>query len=233
MLPVLKDHTIITVCCLGCVTFLAVITRSMAVGIFDLHLINNTKSKHTVGQQLCKDLGYDGLAVLSSPEAYRLGLEIRAPVRLSDKSRVSVGLYFKSNSRSLRWADDGMVADDTPWADPSPVVSETKPFGRLKGDGTLLTTGNAFETYSLCGKQYTKEAFGKKLFGKKPDGQTSYISQKKTTSFMRCVGTCSTTSRCRAAEYNLNISTCTIFDTSMFSGFSQNEGTNTFIRDGY
>ncbi|KAK3769380.1 hypothetical protein RRG08_052149 [Elysia crispata] len=126
-----------------------------------------------------------------------------------------------------------MVADDTPWADPSSVVSETKPFGRMKGDGTLLMTKNIFQSYSLCGRHYRKKAFGKTLFGKKPDGQTSYISQKKTTSFLRCVGTCSTTSRCKAAQYNLNISTCTMFDTSMFSGFSQNEATNTFIRDGY
>ena len=77
--PVLKVP--FTVCCLRCVTFHAVITRSRAAGIFDLHLINNTKNTPSVGLQLCKDLSYDGLAVLSSPEAYKLALEITAPFR--------------------------------------------------------------------------------------------------------------------------------------------------------
>ena len=73
--------------------------------------------------------------------------------RRSDTNRFSVGLYFKDNPRGLRWADGGMVADDTPWADPPPVVSETKPFGRMKGDGTLLMTKNIFQSYSLCGRR--------------------------------------------------------------------------------
>ena len=77
--PVLKVPFI--VCCLRCVTFHAVITKSRTAGIFDLHLINNTKNTPSVGLQLCKDLGYDGLAVLSTPEAYILALEITAPFR--------------------------------------------------------------------------------------------------------------------------------------------------------
>ncbi|RUS91411.1 hypothetical protein EGW08_000841 [Elysia chlorotica] len=201
--------------------------------MFDLHLLNNSSCRPSKGHSLCQGLGYDGLAVLSSPEAYRLALELTAHVRISDKSRVAVGLFYHSTHKAILWADDTLPAHDTPWSNPPPTVSGYKPYGRMTGGGSFLMTTNTFQSHALCGRYDMKEAVGKTLVGKAPANQTSHLEQRETTSFMKCVVLCSTDGRCRAAEYNLSTSTCTVFDAGMFLGFSENPTTNTFTRDGF
>ncbi|GFR69393.1 hypothetical protein ElyMa_002049000 [Elysia marginata] len=202
------------------------------VNMFEFHLLD-TKHRPSVGTSLCKELGYDGLAVLSSPEAYKVALEMTAPKRTSETSRVAVGLVYQSNPRSIRWANGEIVADDFPWNESPPRLSAHWPFGRMMGNGKFTMTANAHESPILCGRYDSKESFGKTRFGQQPDGQSSNLARNVTDSLMGCIVLCGGDGRCRAAEFNFNLSVCTTFGAGMFSGFAENNATITFVRDGF
>ncbi|GFR76252.1 replicase polyprotein 1a [Elysia marginata] len=114
-------------------------SAASAEKLFDLHLLK-TLRKPASGDRECKRLGYGGLAVLSSPEAYKYAMEFTAPNR-SSETIMAVGLFLDSDSGTVRWADGTNSADDIPWKDPSPDTSGTHiQLGRKIGYIDLETT---------------------------------------------------------------------------------------------
>ncbi|KAK3731265.1 hypothetical protein RRG08_025807 [Elysia crispata] len=90
-----------------------------------------------------------------------------------------------------------------------------------------------FASFALCGTYNTRESYGKTLSEQQPDGQTSSLDIKHTKSFLHCKVLCDTDIRCRAAEFNFDLSSCTTFASKMFSGFTTNKATSTFVREGF
>ncbi|KAK3731264.1 hypothetical protein RRG08_025806 [Elysia crispata] len=203
-----------------------------AVRMFNFSVLDSINIP-SEGHERCQEIGYDGLAILSSPEAYRHALTVIAPNISSPKTRFSIGLFFKKAVRDFLWADGTKYADDTPWSNPPPDRSGDKTFGRIKGDGKLILSRNNFAAYSICGTYNSKESYGKALSGQQPDGQTSSLDIKHTKSFLQCSVLCGTDIRCRAAEFNFDLSICTTFSSKMYSGFTANNATSTFVREGF
>ncbi|KAK3731267.1 hypothetical protein RRG08_025809 [Elysia crispata] len=203
-----------------------------AVRMFNFRVLDSI-NKPSGGHQRCQEIGYDGLAILSSPEAYRHALTVIAPNITAATNRFAIGLFFDKAAKDVLWADGTKYAADTPWNNPPPDRSGQLPFGRMRGDGKIIMTRNSFAAFSLCGTYNTRESYGKTLSEQQPDGQTSSLDIKETKSFLHCKVLCGADIRCRAAEFNFDLSTCTTFASKMFSGFTTNKATSTFVREGF
>ncbi|RUS80403.1 hypothetical protein EGW08_011839 [Elysia chlorotica] len=185
------------------------------------------------GHVRCQETGFDGLAIISSPEAYKHAMAVIQPNASSSTSRFAIGLFLNSAERDFFWADGTEYARDTPWSNYPPDTSGTKPFCRLRADGKILTTKDNNAAFSLCGMYDTRESYGRTLHKQQPDGQTSSLRVQQTRSYLECTVLCGSDYRCRAAEYSFTTSMCTTLGPNMFSGFSANEFTSTFDRGSF
>ncbi|GFS09824.1 hypothetical protein ElyMa_006632100 [Elysia marginata] len=204
---------------------------------FNFRLLNTINSPAFAHENLCKEIGYDGLAILNSPEAFKYALELTAPNRTSNSGsgaiRIAIGLFYNKAARDVRWADGTPYAADFPFNNPPPDKSGNLPYGRIKENGKVIMTKNSFKALSLCGIYTSKESKGRTRTQQQPDAQTSSLAVRQTSSFLECTVFCGTDGRCRAAEFNKKLSSCKTFESGMFSGFSANIDTTTFVRDGY
>ena len=57
------------------VIFLSMIIKRTAGIMFDFHF-RNAAHNSTTHEMLCKEMGYDGLAVISAPEAYHYTIHV-------------------------------------------------------------------------------------------------------------------------------------------------------------
>ncbi|GFN98747.1 hypothetical protein PoB_002525300 [Plakobranchus ocellatus] len=117
--------------------------------MIDFYLILNKQSSLS-GTQACKDRGYDGLAVLSTPEVYSHAVEFTKFVRSTGNGGVNVGLTFRSGDGLPIWADGTSLATDTPRREQEPDAEKTL-YARLNNFGKLYGTAEHKERYSLCG----------------------------------------------------------------------------------
>ncbi|GFR90451.1 hypothetical protein ElyMa_006149800 [Elysia marginata] len=63
------------------------------------------------------------------------------------------------------------------------------------------------------------------------DGQ--YLRTTKASSYLNCVSLCGLDNWCRAAEFNIYLSNCTTYDSTMFSGYLPSADSKTFVRLNY
>ncbi|GFO01348.1 hypothetical protein PoB_002785300 [Plakobranchus ocellatus] len=118
--------------------------------IFNFYLLKN-KTTHVDGDRQCKELGYDGLASFSFPEAYRYGLEITEPYRTASPVQVNIGLYLHKPTSTLYWAEGSPVTSDVPWRYPPPDTTGKLPYGKMARDGKFIMKNNDDTALSLCG----------------------------------------------------------------------------------
>ncbi|KAK3787222.1 hypothetical protein RRG08_048861 [Elysia crispata] len=114
---------------------------------FNFHVIE-TLQNATEGEQLCREMSYDGLAILSSPEMYNYALTITHTLRASTTRGMYIGLKYSPETAVTHWEDGTLPAADTPWKDATVAQEE---FGLLFSAGLLRMTKGRYHRYALCG----------------------------------------------------------------------------------
>ncbi|KAK3788168.1 hypothetical protein RRG08_042862 [Elysia crispata] len=203
--------------------------------LFDFHVIP-TRQSYQSGESLCRGLGYDGLAIISSPEMYRYALQLTKPLRTNDQTcGVYVGLRRNSvETHLMTWDDGSSFAEDTPWLVDISLYPQLD-YGVLNRAGDLTLSSGTWGQYSLCGNHNNlpTEAQGITAVGQQPDSVSSSLSVIKVPSYMECVLLCGRDCRCRAAEFNSNLLTCMILSPGSYTGLKASGQSQTFVRNGY
>ncbi|RUS69315.1 hypothetical protein EGW08_022921 [Elysia chlorotica] len=133
---------------LGCVLLVPLVKCQL----FDFHFVH-TLQNSTDSARICANLGYDGLAIVKSPEAYNHFLKISLPWRTEYGRGVYIGFSALPDTTTLTWQDGSVLAPDMPWGTDLPgtdwvtgsmtgFVSES---GRMR-----LASGSSLK-FALCG----------------------------------------------------------------------------------
>ncbi|RUS89921.1 hypothetical protein EGW08_002273 [Elysia chlorotica] len=213
------------------------LTVEMVHGTFIDLLVIPKAQAFVTGEEACRSLGYDGLAVLKHPETYRLALELSLALRTtsySGRSGLYVGLRRDSVTGVLTWDDGSECASDLPWAVDTNLYPTT-PYGVMSLTGHLTLSYGKAAHYAICGKysQFPTEALGTSVFGQQPSEVSSRLAEIKTPSYLECVFLCGQDFRCRAAQFNLDLLTCVILGPGSYKGLEANAKSQTFIRNDY
>ncbi|GFN90301.1 hypothetical protein PoB_001680700 [Plakobranchus ocellatus] len=209
------------------VAMLAVPSLSQQFSVMNF-TFSKTKQKARQSQMVCKDLGYDGLGVLSTPEAYAHVLRITS--FWPEKAGFYVGIQRPSGSTRLMWDDGSVLPTDLPWADNQPA---DEPWGAADTAGHLLMVTGSYKKYALCGNYGTPtmtEAYGTTLHGHKPVDTRFRLSESKTSSYFECVVMCSQDNLCRLVDFRADIFTCTLLGPGTLNVTTENSASTTFIR---
>ncbi|KAK3764724.1 hypothetical protein RRG08_042034 [Elysia crispata] len=197
----------------------------------------STRQNFENSETLCQDFGYDGLAVVSSPEMYSCALQLTRAVRLSgQKIGVYVGLRNSSTTNLLTWDDGTVPAEDTPWKYSSWAKDFTsRHYGNLHYNESFKSANPSQLKFALCGnhKNLPTEAHGRTILGQQPAGVSSSLSVTKVLSYLECVLLCGQDHRCRVAEFNFDLLTCLTLGPGSYTGFTPNSRCQVFIRNGF
>ncbi|KAK3764488.1 hypothetical protein RRG08_055653 [Elysia crispata] len=202
--------------------------------LFDFHVIP-TRQNFQNGESLCRGLGYDGLAIISSPEIYRYALQLTKPVRTNNETcGVYVGLRRNPQTHMMTWDDGSSSAEDSPWFANVSLYPKLH-YGVMHRVGNLASSHGTWEQYSLCGNHNNlpTKALGVTALGQQPDGVSSSLSVVKVPSYLECVLLCGRDYRCRAAEFNSDLLTCMTLGPGSYTGLTANGQSQTFVRNGY
>ncbi|KAK3788167.1 hypothetical protein RRG08_042861 [Elysia crispata] len=202
--------------------------------LFDFHVIP-TRQRFQSGESLCQGLGYDGLAIISSPEMYRYTLKLTKLLRANEPIHgLYVGLRRNPQTHLMTWDDGSSCAEDTPWLVDISLYPQLD-YGVLNRAGDLSLSSGTWGQYSLCGNHnnLSTEAQGITARGQQPDGVSSSLSLITVPSYLACVLLCGRDYRCRAAEFNSNLLTCMILGPGSYTGLKANVQSQTFVRIGY
>ncbi|RUS73262.1 hypothetical protein EGW08_018981 [Elysia chlorotica] len=202
--------------------------------LFDFRAIPYLRNRSR-GESLCQNLGYAGLAIISSPEMYVHALTITQSLRATGHG-LYIGLHNTSDTHEVTWADGTLPALDSPWL-PSgeDVIDATnKEHGLLSKSGYLRAI-NDRDKYALCGshKNLATEGHGTSLLNQQPTGVGSILSETRVLSYLECVLLCGQDYRCRVAHFNFDLLTCRTLEAESYTGFTANSKSRTFVRNGY
>ncbi|GFO43219.1 hypothetical protein PoB_006972400 [Plakobranchus ocellatus] len=100
----------------------------------------------TVAEQACQALGFDGLAILSTPEEYNYVLRLSADVR--QHRGIWLALRFDEVLASPVWDDGTVPAPDMPWK-----REAIQPCGKLNTAGLLGMLPCDKLKYPACGNR--------------------------------------------------------------------------------
>ncbi|RUS69783.1 hypothetical protein EGW08_022458 [Elysia chlorotica] len=216
------------------IVFLMLLMRCQAV-LFDFHVIESRQS-FLDGEQLCKDQGYDGLGVISSPEMYELALRLTEPHRTGvDGSAVYVGMRYHANREAGLWDDGTVPASDTPWKSGNADAASTiDPYGMMAMSGELKWTSGSSLKLAICGNHGQRfEAHGTTLSGQQAANVTWSLAWVSVSTSLECALYCGQDSRCRVAEFNSEKKSCRTLAAGAYSSFVQSSTTQTFVRTGF
>ncbi|KAK3764722.1 hypothetical protein RRG08_042032 [Elysia crispata] len=201
--------------------------------LFDFHVISRRQSFHA-GEILCQNLGYDGLAVINSPEMFAYALRISRTVRATGHG-LYLGLRNSTDTNLFTWDDGTFPAQDEPWVPDSINRDFTySHYGVLSNIG-YLRLFDTYKKYAICGnhENLPTEAHGVTKFGQQPTNVGSILSNTKAVSYLECVLLCGQDHRCRMAEFNFDLLTCMTLESVAFVRFIPNKQFQTFVRNGF
>ncbi|KAK3749605.1 hypothetical protein RRG08_014581 [Elysia crispata] len=187
--------------------------ESAAAGrvIFDFHL-NTDLHNESTHHRLCKDLGYDGLAILSAPEAYAYALKITNHSRKVYGSGAYIGAHYRPEAGIVLWDDDTVPRSDTPfYSSPAPTDPNT-PCSLLDIYNKIWMSSGVNPKLGLCGnhKIQITESIGVILPGELQASSKAVLSVSQASRHLQCVLRCSMILECRAAQFNSDLLTCTV-----------------------
>ncbi|GFO34448.1 hypothetical protein PoB_006095300 [Plakobranchus ocellatus] len=186
---------------------------------------------YTEGEAICKRLGYDGLGVAKTPEAYHDMMDILSGHLKDPPDGVYIGIRKYLDIGQLIWDDGSAMAEDNP-SYYSLVGSGL--YGRISTGGKIELGVGLYTRNALCSKYHTKAFIhGRTVHGKQPDVVSSNLSTITVVSFLACVLQCGQNYRCRAAEFNSHSFTCTTLGPGSYTGLTDNPQVSTFIRQGF
>ncbi|GFS03835.1 hypothetical protein ElyMa_006480800 [Elysia marginata] len=199
--------------------------------MFDFLFIEERRNS-TSQEEFCNDLGYDGLAVLSTPEAFGYAVKITEHARTASWQNVFIGLHYKPELGLLLWDDGTSPRSDSPFLNNPVLVDPSSPFGRLNLNDHLRFGGGTNNHTALCGnhKNYPTESSGRTVSGELVTTSRTILSVSKLSSYLECAVLCGFTSECRAAEFNSDLFTCTLTGAYSSSGTGTNPRVLTFVR---
>ena len=194
----------------------------------DLHL-DRTPTSNSEGDIKCKELGYDGLAVLSTPEVFVLAVNLTSPFRQGRTGGINVGMgRADSKNAQPRWYDGTDVTQDVPMKHQDNV---TLTFGRMVLNGKISMTSGLSPRYSLCGNYRFRRTGGASHDGRKAaDGAGDTYAAVRVRSFLECMALCGKDYRCRAAEFDKTGKICSIRGPGDYSQLDDDPGSKTFVR---
>ncbi|GFN90314.1 hypothetical protein PoB_001682000 [Plakobranchus ocellatus] len=201
---------------LDLVAILATRSLSHQLGMVSI-AISATQQSALNGNKLCQDLGYDGLGVLRTPEAYAYALRITKPLRLTEKAYFYVGLRRFLNPTRFVWDDGTTLATDMH------LDKDYNYIGKISRVGTLrmithLRWWRLMELQNVVANQPTQVSFK--------------LSESTASSSIKCVVMCSQETLCRLPDFRADISTCTLFGPGTLNT-TENAASTTFIRVAY
>ncbi|GFS18924.1 hypothetical protein ElyMa_001534000 [Elysia marginata] len=178
-------------------------------------------------EQKCKDLGYDGLAVLNTPEAFNYAIKIA-----NIAHGVYIGIQYKPELGQALWDDGTTFGSDLPFHSPPPFTDPDKSFGRIIWSKKIAVGEAAQARPALCSKynQTSSESTGSTLSGELQTTSRTVLFVSRILSFQECAVLCGMTSDCRAAEFNSNLFTCTVIGQYTSTGQSANPYVFTYMR---
>ncbi|KAK3751134.1 hypothetical protein RRG08_039139 [Elysia crispata] len=176
--------------------------------MFDFHL-TETFQNYTGQERNCRDIGYDGLAVISTPEAFSYALKL---FRNLVVTQIFIGARCRPKTRITMWDDDTFPRSDTPFHGSIPTTDPTRPYARLTGVRDFKMGTGHLKHMGLCGnhKNYPTESSGTTLRGELQTSVRTVLSVSQVFSYLECAVICGMVHECRAAEFNPNLLTCTV-----------------------
>ncbi|GFN90300.1 hypothetical protein PoB_001680600 [Plakobranchus ocellatus] len=110
-------------------------------------IFSTTTQSATRGLKLCKELGYDGLGILSTPEAYAYALRTSLSFRMAEYIGFYIGLKRRSDPTRLEWHDGSLSATDMP------VLNIDSLWGSVNQYGYFRMVNGDKPKYALCGNR--------------------------------------------------------------------------------
>ncbi|GFO39141.1 hypothetical protein PoB_006564600 [Plakobranchus ocellatus] len=194
----------------------------------DFHLTSGIQN-FTEGERVCKSLGYDGLAVAKSPEAYHDMLDILAGILKNPEDGVYLAIRGHLDIGQLVWDDGSTMAEDTPSS--YSLRHGGGLMGRLTTNRKVRLGDGVWNRAAVCGNYHTKAfSYGRAAHGKQPAGVSSNLNRVSVVSFLDCALQCGQDYKCRAAKFNSLSLTCVTFGSGSYTALADNPHVSTFIR---
>ncbi|KAK3760387.1 hypothetical protein RRG08_029417 [Elysia crispata] len=203
------------------------IVLNFTVGVmFHFHNIENIRNS-TSHESFCKDMGYDGFAVISTPEAFVYAIKITH----KNRRNVFIGAHYQPEAVTTIWDDGTVPRSDTPFGSRkgNPIFKQ----GRLqRGENEIVMVMGNFGKTGLCGnhKNYPTESRGTTMRGELLTTEETIVSVSQVFSYVECAVLCGAVHECRAGEFNSDLLTCTVIGEYQSSGHIPKSEVVTYIR---
>ncbi|KAK3771812.1 hypothetical protein RRG08_066324 [Elysia crispata] len=205
-------------------------TTAGAMFYFHVSMATHNCSTH---EEVCRDLGYDGFAVVSAPEAFVYALKFTDYVRNRLDTPLFVGAHFRSVPKVTLWDDGTPLRSDTPFGHYPPRGDSSAACAQITTKNFELSMmGTTKNLPALCGnhKNYPTDSSGTTLSGELQTSVKTVLSVSQVFSYLECAVICGTVHECRAAEFNPDLLTCTVIGKYTSSGHNANPQVVTYIR---
>ncbi|GFS10825.1 hypothetical protein ElyMa_001332200 [Elysia marginata] len=200
--------------------------------LFDIRLVDYLRRNRTIQEDHCQDLGYDGLAVLSTPEVWYYAMKLTEHVRVERSKSLYIGMQYQPEAGALLWDDDARPRSDSPFRSNPPSADATFRYTRLTPAADMRIDRGDNRKMALCGnhKNTASESWGRTVQGELVTSDRKVLDQRKLFSYPECALLCGMTLDCRAAEFNFDLLTCTLIGEYTGSGNMANPDVTTYIR---
>ncbi|GFN74057.1 monocarboxylate transporter 12 [Plakobranchus ocellatus] len=129
------------------------ILLQLSVSDADLFNFQVTETSQNVsrGEELCRDSGYDGLAIVNFPEAYSFALRILSPLASRNDSYLPafVGVRSYEGTGEIMWDDRTAPASDEHFS--GQQNGQKTRVGRITNTGGIKLTSRESLRHALCG----------------------------------------------------------------------------------
>lgn len=196
--------------------------------MFDFHLIE--EYDNCTNQEIrCKELGYDGLAVLSTPEAYTYAKNVIDGLGYL----AYIGVHFDAQLNISLWNDATPIRSDALFR--YTIGSVESPFGCMLPNKKMTMHAGDMLRPALCGnyKNFPSESSGSTTQGKLQTTSETVLAVVELHSYLECAIFCGTIIECRAAEFDPGLVVCTILGTYTSTGTLPDSQVLTYIRVTY
>ena len=197
------------------------------------NLFHNTQPlSYPESHTKCQSLGYDGLAVLSTPEAYNQAVRLTESYRTGGSAgSINVGMYRVGKTTEMRWKDGTIFTQDTPYKS---NFGTSRASGCIAPLGYFLTVKGSSRRTSICGDYRSRVAQGKTYDGQGTSSvRGENLTESSVKSYLQCVALCGKDHRCRAAEFHKAGKYCVIYGFGDYTSFNVDTERKTFVRVGF
>ncbi|KAK3758752.1 hypothetical protein RRG08_013838 [Elysia crispata] len=214
------------------VIFVTMVLMCTAGVMFDFHPMMQSRNFST-HERYCHDLGYDGLAIISTPEAYHYALKLTEYVRTVLSKGFYLGGRYRPEAGLVMWDDDTVPRSDSPFSPYPPKIKSHLPYTRMRDTGKIVMATDYAKRSGMCGNHnnYPTESRGTTMRGKLQTIERTILSGSQVFSYLECALLCGMVLDCRVAELNTDLLTCTIIGEYNSTGYIANPQIVSYIRE--